>query len=772
LLCFSYSFYINRFMGSIDAGFDNYRRIAEVTVFDSRGGAYSGSPVTIDRELRRWAMKGVEAQTYVGHARLLPHEVEVSDDKHLPYDLLRMEVDSCFAQVFTPHIVAGSWQTAVRTPNALVLSGSTARRIFGTEADAVGKRFTMKHLPDEGSGQRGSLVYTVQAVMEDLPQNNSLSFMQPLDMLVVNDADGEVDVNSTDSGRLIGNIYLLLSPPTGPKDINDYIAARDYHPEVFGNLMEVKVARIGTRFNRQEAMSVVGWITGGIGLLILLVGLINFFLFFIGSFLNRSREFSILKLEGAGSKRLFGVLFTQTLMAVLPAGLLAFWGIELLNGRLDLDLGILKLHFSSALLMAHLLQYLLLLLAVGGVICLLVTLRIRRISILTGIYGGNRRRGKSVGRNVSLAVQFFICWLFVSFTAAFFLQSRTIDHSLLPTLTMQEKASILIVPLDYTFLPLAERQALVARIGSEAGVQEVMVTGENYLVSTVVTGIYYGEAAKRRIDGSVQVVPPNFFSFMNIPITQGRPMATTGEAVVDGALQRRLPPDDPSGMVLSLYDQTSYTVVGVSSPFVAMSYNPMMASGHLFVLGEQPEDEGQYAYCYLKCHPGQAREVAARVEAVCRERFPESVEVRVGTMLDAIREQQVMEYTFRYIILFLAVVSILITLLGVYSAITLDTERRRKEVAIRKVNGARAPQIAMLFTRLYLILLVATAAVAFPIIYIVLQQWKQWTVAFFDDGILFWLGIFLAVAAFTGLTIFFRIRRIARSNPAETIKSE
>ncbi|MDR0976957.1 MAG: hypothetical protein LBL78_04280, partial [Prevotellaceae bacterium] len=34
LLCFSYSFYINRFMGSIDAGFDNYRRIAEVTVFD------------------------------------------------------------------------------------------------------------------------------------------------------------------------------------------------------------------------------------------------------------------------------------------------------------------------------------------------------------------------------------------------------------------------------------------------------------------------------------------------------------------------------------------------------------------------------------------------------------------------------------------------------------------------------------------------------------------------------------------------------------------
>lgn len=39
-------------------------------------------------------------------------------------------------------------------------------------------------------------------------------------------------------------------------------------------------------------------------------------------------------------------------------------------------------------------------------------------------------------------------------------------------------------------------------------------------------------------------------------------------------------------------------------------------------------------------------------------------------------------------ILFFAIVSIIITLLGVYSSITLDTERRQKEVAIRKVNGA------------------------------------------------------------------------------------
>ncbi|MBL3945516.1 ABC transporter permease, partial [Bacteroides thetaiotaomicron] len=73
------------------------------------------------------------------------------------------------------------------------------------------------------------------------------------------------------------------------------------------------------------------------------------------------------------------------------------------------------------------------------------------------------------------------------------------------------------------------------------------------------------------------------------------------------------------------------------------------------------------------------------------------------------------------IILFFSVVSLIITLLGVYAAITLDTERRQKEVAIRKVNGAGMKQIIMLFARLYMLLLIITAILAFPVICIILQ---------------------------------------------------
>lgn len=121
----------------------------------------------------------------------------------------------------------------------------------------------------------------------------------------------------------------------------------------------------------------------------------------------------------------------------------------------------------------------------------------------------------------------------------------------------------------------------------------------------------------------------------------------------------------------------------------------------------------------------QVDAVRTWVEQVLRESLPESVSVRVNTLTDDIRENQPLENKLKDIVLFFAIVSIILTLLGVYSSITLDTERRQKEVAIRKVNGAGVSQIILLFARLYIILLTGSAVLAFPLLYLVLIQWKR-----------------------------------------------
>ena len=152
--------------------------------------------------------------------------------------------------------------------------------------------------------------------------------------------------------------------------------------------------------------------------------------------------------------------------------------------------------------------------------------------------------------------------------------------------------------------------------------------------------------------------------------------------------------------------------------------------------------------------------------------MPSSVEPKISTLLKDIEYYQSLENNLKGIILFFSIVCLVITLLGVYSAITLDTERRQKEVAIRKVNGAGLKEIILLFTRLYLWMLSISFVIAAPIIYLILQLWKQMYLVFFNDGILYWGGILLGVTIITALTVIFRILKIARINPATIIKSE
>ena len=180
--------------------------------------------------------------------------------------------------------------------------------------------------------------------------------------------------------------------------------------------------------------------------------------------------------------------------------------------------------------------------------------------------------------------------------------------------------------------------------------------------------------------------------------------------------------------------------------------------------------EGYYGY--IKCYPGKEQEVKEWIELKLREVLPASVEPQTSTLQKDIEENQALENNLKGIILFFSFVCLVITLLGVYSAITLDTERRQKEVAIRKVNGAGLKEIIVLFARLYIWLLGISAVLAFPIVYVILQQWKQMYLVFFNHGILYWGGILLGVTLITALTVIFRILKIARINPATIIKSE
>lgn len=130
------------------------------------------------------------------------------------------------------------------------------------------------------------------------------------------------------------------------------------------------------------------------------------------------------------------------------------------------------------------------------------------------------------------------------------------------------------------------------------------------------------------------------------------------------------------------------------------------------------------------------------------------------------------EYYLLILLSFMTGVAILISLFGIYSMVTLSCNEKRKEIALRKVNGAQMRDILFLFYRQYLILSVASCIVAFPIGIYVMQQWlEQYTRRIKMEWWLF-VGTFACITLIVLLGVLYRVWKTARENPSEVLKSQ
>ena len=121
---------------------------------------------------------------------------------------------------------------------------------------------------------------------------------------------------------------------------------------------------------------------------------------------------------------------------------------------------------------------------------------------------------------------------------------------------------------------------------------------------------------------------------------------------------------------------------------------------------------------------------------------------------------------------FASVVCVFIAIFGIYSLVTLTCEQRRKEIAIRKVNGATVKDILLMFFREYLTMLAMAAVVAFPVTYVIVKQWIQGYIRQMEISTWSFMFVFLGLLAIVILSISWRVWKAANENPADVVKSE
>ena len=117
-------------------------------------------------------------------------------------------------------------------------------------------------------------------------------------------------------------------------------------------------------------------------------------------------------------------------------------------------------------------------------------------------------------------------------------------------------------------------------------------------------------------------------------------------------------------------------------------------------------------------------------------------------------------------------IAILISVLGLFSMSLFDMQQRRKEIAIRKVNGATFHDIIRLLLKKYFLSLVISFAVATPVALFAIHRYLE---DFANKAPVSWWLFAVAVVLTIGislLTLIYQTVKAANQNPAEVVKSE
>ena len=119
-----------------------------------------------------------------------------------------------------------------------------------------------------------------------------------------------------------------------------------------------------------------------------------------------------------------------------------------------------------------------------------------------------------------------------------------------------------------------------------------------------------------------------------------------------------------------------------------------------------------------------------------------------------------------------SLITILISLMGVFGIVVFENQHRKKEIALRKIHGASATLILGMFNRKFIFILLISFVIAVPITYFGVVKWLSGFA--YRTPVHWWVffGGFLAVAFITLLTVTLQTFHSANENPVRALKTE
>jgi ABC-type antimicrobial peptide transport system permease subunit len=289
---------------------------------------------------------------------------------------------------------------------------------------------------------------------------------------------------------------------------------------------------------------------------------------------------------------------------------------------------------------------------------------------------------------------------------------------------------------------------------------------QTYITGMTVDDIEYS-------DISALVVEPNFFDFFGMKMKEGKWISESTDAVINESLMQTFGEKNMPGKSINIFGIGEGKISGVLCNYI---YSTMQypVNGLLFHLrGEKAISE--YDYAYFKTQPknrSNALEHARKILETQQNTVKVLEENQFLALTDIMDEFNNSERTLSMIFGILSLACILVVSFGIYSLIALTIEQRRREIAIRKVNGAVFADVLRLFFREYLLLVLIGNTFALTLGYYLMQRWFE-TYAY-HTTLSWWIFtiVFVTTSVIVFLSVVGKINEAAKVKPAEALKYE
>lgn len=669
--------------------------------------------------------------------------------------------DSSLLKVLPFRMIAGSSADALSDEGKVIVNRSLAIKLFGT-TDVIGRALEMNN----------KYPLQISGVIEDIPENSTWSPQAICNIKLLAKLWGYDDVSQLFArwNNWSYDTYLRLKPGVDPvafeakysKAVKDRLTA-EYESEfkdtptlrAFDDLYFATDVTYGSsKSTDPNSLKILIMIAA----LILVIAIINYVNIYTARSTEVIRAMGIKAIMGGSRSRLIGfVIFDSVVITLLSAisGLIVAAALEplypaIIGSEVSFSMSwdtILILFVGLPLICGVL----------SGIFPALALTRMRPLDAIA--CRGGRGTKMAVVRNVLIVFQFTVTIGLIASTLFINKQMKYMSE-----LDLGYSRDNIYVVSGGTFMPekfKAFRSALV----SNPNIQNATIMSMSPLNVGSMMTISWGETEAESATVKLMYNDENALATLGVKVLEGDSIApdyknTTGsrQFMINETFAKKMREQDPT--ITFPYKR----FIGVFSDFQFLDLTQNIEPLAILAIGE---NEGS---AYIRIAAGSDLQGTLKfIEKSFSEFYPD--EIFEGYFLDEMFNTMYKnEQLFRSRLMTFSILAVFIGCLGLYALVGYSVQRRRREIAIRKVYGSTVGEALVLLSVGFLKWLIISFIIAVPLVWMLMDEWV--TRFAYRTDISWWIfAIAGAVALLVAIiTVLGQTYHAATENPANAMK--